>query len=145
MCGRGGMSTVFTLQFGYTPLGASCSITCNYTAIAMHCTRSNARAPVQALQCRCSIARSLVHAIQCTARTTLHALQCTRSYTAITMGVYLRYFNHNEISLCSACIVAQLQCNFAASSYGSLPKLYCNHNEISLCNACIVAQVQCNY
>ena len=29
--------------------------------------------------------------------------------------------NRNTISLCSACIVAQVQCNLTASFYGSLP------------------------
>ena len=75
------MATVFTLQFRYTTLGNSCSITCNYTAIELLCTR---RAPVQLFQCTRSIARSLVHAIQCTRYNArelsgkMHALKSTR-------------------------------------------------------------------
>ena len=85
VCGRSGMATVFTLQFRYTTLGNSCSITCNYTAIELQCTRSSAAVPVHALHCTQSSARDTVHPLQCTrtirqnACAQEHALQCTSS------------------------------------------------------------------
>ena len=105
VCGRSGMATVFTLQFRYTTLGNSCSITCKYTAIELQCTRSSVAVPVHALHCTQSSARDTVHPLQCTrtirqnacaqehalqctsssVRPTVHALQCTSSSVQPTM------------------------------------------------------------
>ena len=139
MCGRSGMATVFTLQFRYTTLGNSCSITCNYTAIELQCTRSSVAVPVHALHCTQSSARDTVHPLQCTrtirqnACAQEHALQCTSSSVRPTV--------HALQCTRATATVHTLQCTSCyCTYYGSVPKLYCNHNEISLFSACIVAQ-----
>ena len=117
-----GVATVFTLQFRYTTLGNSCSITCNYTAIELLCTR---RAPVQLFQCTRSIARSLVHAIQCTRYNArelsgkMHALKSTR-YNARAPVYDLQSTRYNARApvynlQCTRYNVSQLQCNYVIS------------------------------
>ena len=145
MCGRSGMATVFTLQFRYTTLGNSCSITCNYTAIALQCTRSSAGAPVHALHCTQSSAHdtysapATMHAsyrakcMRSRARATMHELQCTTYSARATM--HASYATVHTLQ-CTRC-----HCNY----YGSVPKLYCGQSVASLCSACIVAQLQLNY
>ena len=114
------MATVFTLQFRYTTLGNSCSITCNYTAIALQCTRSSAGAPVQALQCTRSIARSLVHAIQCTRYNArelsgkMHALKSTRyNARAPVYDLQCTRYNARELRYSARFLTVQLlwECN----------------------------------
>ena len=140
VCGRGGMATVFTLQSRYTPIGASCRITCNYTAIALKCTRSSARAQctrsVHALQCKRSSAHATMHTscraqwMRYRARATMHAFQCTTYSARATM--HASYATVHTLQ-CTRCY-----CNY----YGSVPKLYCSQSVASLCSACIVAQLQ---
>ena len=130
-CGTGwpvcgcGMATVFTLQFRYTTLGNSCSITCNYTAIELQCTRSSAAVPVHALHCTQSSARSLVHAIQCTRYNArelsgkMHALKSTR-YNARAPVYDLQSTRYNARApvynlQCTRYNVSQLQCNYVIS------------------------------
>ena len=129
MCGRSGMATVFTLQFRYTTLGNSCSITCNYTAIELQCTRSSVAVPVHALHCTQSSARDTVHPLQCTrtirqnACAQEHALQCTSSSVRPTVHALQCTRATLQCTRCNARVVLALTMEVCL-------KLCCNHNVI---------------
>ena len=60
-----------------------------------------------------------------------------RNFTVITM--------YSVMSMCSACNVSQLQCNYNASVWSAyyLLKLQCNYSVATLCSACNVSQLHC--
>ena len=62
-----------------------------------------------------------------------------RNFSVITM--------YNVMSMCSACNVSQLQCNYNVSVWSAyhLLQLQCNYSVATLCSACNVSQLQCNY